>query len=499
MRAIGWMLLLAVGLWAAPAPAASLRIGIQEDPEAMDPMLGTSFVGRIIYAGLCDKLIDIAPDLSFVPQLATSWSWSADAKALTMTLRKGVVFHDGEPLDATAVKANIERYKNTPGSMRKGELAPVAAVEVIDPTTVRFQLTEPYAPLLAVLSDRSGMMVSPKAAADPQFATHPVCAGPFAWVERRANERIALKRFDRYWDPGAIKLDEVVYLPIGDPAVRLVNLQSGAIDIVDRMAPTDLAKARGDTRLKVVETTALGYNLVSINLNHGPRADTPLGKDPRVREALELAIDRDALNQVVFDGQFAPTNQPQPVGSLYYDKARPIPARDVAKAKALLAASGHPKVSFTFSVGNNPTGLQIAQVLQSMVAEAGFDMKIEALEPVTVTANSEKGDYEMSFAIWSGRVDPDQNISMWTACNGFLNWGQYCDPKVDEAFKQARGVTDPAERAKDYAAAAERYLDARSHLFLYNFKWIWGVSAKLQGFVPYPDGLIRLRNVALAP
>ncbi len=496
MRAIGLMLLLAAGL-AAPASAATLRIGIQEDPEAMDPMVGTSFVGRVIYAGLCDKLIDVAPDLSFVPQLATGWSWSADARALTLTLRPDVVFHDGTAFDAAAVKANIERYKTTPGSMRKGELAPVQAVEVVDPRTVRIQLSEPYAPLLAVLADRSGMMVSPKAMADPQFAQHPVCAGPFAWVERRANERIVLKRFDRYWDPDAVKLDEIDYLPIADPSVRLVNLQSGALDIVERLNPTDVAKARADSRLRVLETTALGYYLVSINLNHGPRSETPLGRDLRVREALELAIDRNALNQVVFDGRFAPTNQPQAVGSPYYDAARPMPQRDVAKAKALLAAAGHPHVAFTFSVGNTPTGLQVAQVLQSMVAEAGFDMKIEAMEPVTVTANAEKGDYEMAFAIWSGRVDPDQNLSMWAACNGFLNWGRYCDPEVDAALRQARVVTDPAERARHYADAAERYLDARPQLYLYNFSWIWAVSAKLRGFVPYPDGLIRLRGVAL--
>src|SRR5438034_11126512 len=147
----------------APACAQTLRFGLAEDPDVLDPTLARTFVGRIVFASLCDKLVDIDQKLTIVPQLATSWEWSADNKALTMKLRQGVTFHDGEKFDAAAVKFNIERHKSMAGSNRRGELTLVAGVDVIDPQTVRLNLSAPFAPLLAQLADLAGMMVSPTA------------------------------------------------------------------------------------------------------------------------------------------------------------------------------------------------------------------------------------------------------------------------------------------------------------------------------------------------
>src|SRR6266571_8760993 len=151
-------------LCGAPATAQTLRFGLAEDPDVLDPTLARTFVGRIVFAALCDKLVDIDENLNIVPQLATSYQWSPDNKALTLKLRQGVTFHDGEKFDAAAVKYNIERHKNMAGSNRRGELAPVSSVDVIDAATVRLNLTAPFSPLLAQLADRAGMMVSPKAA-----------------------------------------------------------------------------------------------------------------------------------------------------------------------------------------------------------------------------------------------------------------------------------------------------------------------------------------------
>ena len=145
------------------AEGATLRIGLNEDPDALDPARGGTFVGRIVFAAVCDKLVDTDAKNDFVPQLATAWSWSPDNLALTLTLRDGVSFQDGETMDAEAVNANLERYRTAPESVRKGELKPVSSVEVVDPHTVRLHLSQPYAPLVAVLADRAGMMISPKA------------------------------------------------------------------------------------------------------------------------------------------------------------------------------------------------------------------------------------------------------------------------------------------------------------------------------------------------
>src|SRR6516164_793657 len=217
--------------WIGAASAQTLRIALAEDPDILDPTLARTYVGRIVFAAMCDKLVDIGPELEIVPQLATEWQWTDGNKGLILKLCPGVKFQDGEPLDAAAVKFNIERHLSMPGSNRKSEISAVSRVELIDDHTVKLVLSAPYAPLLAQLTDRAGMMVSPKAAlaSGENFGSHPVCAGPFKFVERVAQDRIVLERFADYWDKDKIKLDRLVYLPIPDSTVRLANLRSGGL------------------------------------------------------------------------------------------------------------------------------------------------------------------------------------------------------------------------------------------------------------------------------
>jgi peptide/nickel transport system substrate-binding protein len=481
------------------ASAQTLRIGLQEDPDRLDPAQGATFVGRIVFAALCDKLIDTDAKLNYVPQLATEWSWGADGKSLTMKLRPGVVFHDGTPLDAEAVKVNLDRYRTADYSSRKGEVRSVANVVVVDPLTVRLELSRVDAPLLSVLADRAGMMLSPKALAEAgqNIASKPVCAGPFRFVERVAQDKIVFERFDQYWNKSQIHLQQIVFRPMADTTVRTTNLLSGGLEIVERLQPSDLKQLKADKRVKVASTTALAYNTMSINLANGPKAGASVLKDPRVREALELSLDRNALIQVVFDGEFVATNQPHSVENPWYIKDVPVPARDVARAKALLAEAGIAKPAFTLSVTNNPIESQLAQVIQAMAKDAGFEVKIEVLEQNTLIANATKGDYEAAVVIWSGRADPDGNISIWLTCEGFINWGKYCSKDLDQTLGNARAKTDAAARLVDYTSAAKIYLKDRPHIFLYNYKWLWGLGEKVDGFSPHPDGIIRLQGVRL--
>src|SRR5512134_1640033 len=230
-------LIIPFAILVSAANAQTLRIGLAEDPDILDPTMARTFVGRIVFAGLCDKLFDLDEKLNVVPQLATSYQWSADNKSLVVKLRSGVTFHDGEKFDAQAVKFNLERHKNMKGSNRRGELAVVSSVDAVDPTTVRVNLASPFAPLLAVLTDRSGMMVSPKAAeaSGDKFGARPVCSGPFRFVERIAQDRIVVERFPDYWNKGQIHFERIVYQPIVDATVRLANLRSGQLDFIERM------------------------------------------------------------------------------------------------------------------------------------------------------------------------------------------------------------------------------------------------------------------------
>src|SRR5471032_2096667 len=167
-----------------------LRIGIGDDPDVLDPTLSRSYTTRIVFASICDKLFDIDENLKIVPQLALVYETSADGKALTIKLRPGVKFHDGEPLDAAAAKYSLDRHVTMKGSYRRAEIGAIQSVDVVDPLTVRINLTAPFSPLPAQLTDRAGMMVSPKAAeaSGDKFGLKPVCAGPYKFVERVRSE-----------------------------------------------------------------------------------------------------------------------------------------------------------------------------------------------------------------------------------------------------------------------------------------------------------------------
>ena len=483
-------------------PRQTLRIGLAEDPDVLDPTLARTFVGRIVFAGLCDKLFDIDEKLQMVPQLATGYEWSADSKSLTLKIRPGVTFHDGEKLDAAAVKFNIERHKTMAGSNRRGELAPVATVDVVDPMTVRLNLSTPFSPLLAQLSDRAGMMVSPKAAQaeGDKFGTKPVCSGPFKFVERVAQDRIVLEKYAGYWNKDAIHFDKVVYTPIPDATVRLANLRSGQLDFIERVASSDMEKLKSDKRLKTARITEIGYQGLTINIGKSEKAQqNPLGKDPRVREALELVLDRQGLAQVVMDNEAQVGNQWVAPSNAWYAKNLPLPKRDVERAKALLKEAGVTRPSFTLVAPTTSDAQRLAVVIQAMARDAGFDVKIQAAEFATSLNMADKGDFEAYVLAWSGRPDPDGNLFSFHGCKQPLNYAGYCDPQTDALLAQSRATRDPAERRKVFEQIAARVLKERPIIYLYHRNWLWAYNAKLAGVRGLPDGLLRVTGLKLAP
>lgn len=478
------------------AQAQSLRIGLQDDPDVLDPTISRTFVGRVVFASMCDKLFDITPDLKIVPQLATGYEWSPDQKVLTIKLRDGVLFHDGTKMDAAAVKYTLDRHLTLPGSTRKSEMGSVTGIEVVDPLTVKITLSAAFAPLVAVLSDRAGMIVSPKAAeAGPAaFGNHPVCAGPFKFVERVAQDRIVLEKFPDYWDKSHFRIDKITYLPIPDSAVRLANLKSGDLDMIERVAPTDLEEIKSNPKLATASIGELGYQGITININNGPKSKSPIGSDERVRQAFSLSIDREALVQVVYNGFFIADDQWTGPASPFHDK-HPAPARDVAKAKALLAAAGQPHPTVNLTLPNTPTLMQVGQVIQSMAAEAGFDVKLQAMEFASGLSASSKGELEALVLAWSGRTDPDGNIYSFVGCDGNQNDGKYCNKDVDAALQAARSAPDFAGRKAAYDKVTQITDKELPIIYLFHQQWLWAMSKGLKGFTPYPDGIIRFADI----
>jgi peptide/nickel transport system substrate-binding protein len=492
--------ILAALLFSGAAHAqGTLRFGLDFDLDTFDPARSGSYIERAVNASMCDQLLNIDASLAIVPELATSWEWSADRLALTLHLRDGVVFQDGAAFDAVAVRANLERYRTAAYSLRKTELKPLLGVDVLDRLTVRIRLSTPYAPLLALLANRSGTMLSPRILELPtaEISAHPVCAGPFTFVERLAQDHITLQRFPGYWNAANVHLDRIEFRIMPDSTVRRVNLQSGQLDVANRLAATDVATVQADRKLRVATSPSIGFELMSFNLAHGPASETPFGHDVHVRQAFAKSIDRAGLNQVVFEGRFIPSNQLEAPSSPFYDPAFPIPPRDIPGAKALLAAAGMPHPKLTLSVANNPTDIQVGEVIQSMAAEAGFDVTLLKGESVSQTEAAARGDYQANLSIWSGRPDPDGNISIWMRCGAPLNWTGWCSNELEAALDRGAQGGDIAARRAAYHDANVIWMGALPYLPLYHFTWFWGLSAKVDGFAPRPDGLVRPVGLSL--
>ena len=484
---------------ATPVSAQTLRIALRQDLDVMDPTMATTYVGRIVFAGLCDKLFDIDEKLNIVPQLATGYEW-ADDRTLVLHLRPGVKFQNGEALDAASVKFSLERHLTMQGSYRKGELGSIDHVEVVDPATVRIALKSPSGAFLAQLTDRSGMVLPPKAtaAAGKEFAAHPVCSGPFKFVERVAQDRITLERFAEYWDAKDIHFDKVVYQVLVDPSVRLANLRAGTVDLAEYVAPTDAAAVKADPKLRLVLSDALGYFGITNNLGNGSQADTPYGRSALVRQAFDLAIDRAALVNVVFSGIFVPTVQAVSPSSPFFDEALKIPARDPAKAKALLQQAGVTlPLKLDLLAINDPENMQAAEVIQSMASEAGFDVHIQAMEFASSLQAAAHGDFRAYMIGWSGRVDIDGNTYSFLHSGQANNNGNFANPTVDRLLDEARGMTDLAKRRDLYAQMWPILRQELPITYLWNARNIVGMSAKLGGFRAIPDGMIRLQGLEL--
>ncbi|HXI36811.1 MAG TPA: ABC transporter substrate-binding protein, partial [Burkholderiales bacterium] len=398
-------------------------------------------------------------------------------------------------------KFNLERHKNLQGSNRRGELAPLASVDVVDPMTVKLNLSAPFSPLLAALADRAGMMVSPKAAqaAGAGFGAKPVCSGPFKFVERIAQDRIVLERYAGYWNKGAIHFDRIVYLPIIDATVRLANLRAGQLDFIERMASSDVPSVKSDARFKVAKIGEIGYYGITINVGKSDEAKkTALGKDARVREAFELSLDRDGIVQVAADGEGDIGNQWVSPANPWYAKNVPIPKRDVARAKQLLAAAGTPNPTVTLMTPTTSDAQRIAQVVQAMAKEAGFDVKIQSTEFATSLNLADKGQFDAYVLAWSGRADPDGNLFSFHACKQPLNYAGYCKPETDDLIKRSRASNNPAERLKLFEQiAAEVVGKERPIVYLYHRHWLWAHTAKLSGFRVVPDGMVRVQGLKL--
>jgi peptide/nickel transport system substrate-binding protein len=492
---------------AQPAGAAggTITMALENDVIDFDPLLSRAFVDRNAHYQIYDSLVRVDQTGKIIPWLADKWDTSADGKQVTFTLRKDVKYHDGTAFDADSVKWNIDRYRTTDASARKGELAPVASVDVVDPATVRFNLTAPFAPFLSLLVDRAGMMVSRKAveAAGEEFTRKAFKAGtgPFMLTEAVKDDHITLEKNPDWWgkDSAGNKLpllDKIIIKPIVDSNVRLTNLKTGDAHISNNIAPKDVASVKTDSTLTYQEVPGLAFGSLVPNRKEGFAFN-----EARYVKAVSMALDRkELLDKAFFGIGTIGYGTIAPAHFAYDANFKPFEKADPDGAKALVQAVGKGPLSVEFLVpSGDPTLLQQAQLIQAQLRKADIDAQIVQLEFAQILKQQADHVFKgMTYVGWSGRVDPDGNTYDFNYTGRPNNDGSYSNKDVDTLLDASRQSTDEAKRKDAFRKAEQIYaVDDPSHIW-----FRFGVaqlltSKKLQGLQPYPDQIPRFQYASL--
>jgi peptide/nickel transport system substrate-binding protein len=412
-------------------PNGSLTYGAANLPSRLDPHRSSNGFDQNWLAPVYERLIDQTPDAELIPGLATEWEF-VDQLTFEMKLREGVTFHDGTPFNAEAVKINIERAKNDPESGLFAYLEPVATVEVVDDLTVRFILSKPDSTLPNQLATRPGMMASPAAIATDNLDTEMVGTGMFTFVEYRDGDRAIFERNEDYWgEPAKLQRLELVYMV--DPTTRANALVSGQVDAAP-IDPNDVAQVEGaGFDVQFGEGVTLWHLFVNRTLSE-------FG-DVRVRQAMEHAVDHQALVDLLIQGYGKPSQQWVPEGTPYWneDYAFPHYEYDPERARELLAEAGLPDgFSFELLVPNSASFVRLAEILQQQYAEVGIDVtlrQIDASESSDIFFVRKEGQVLLAAA--PGRVDPAELVQIYFNPTSFSNPGGHTTPEIMEAWQAA--------------------------------------------------------------
>ncbi|SKB05375.1 ABC transporter substrate-binding protein [Aeromicrobium choanae] len=455
----------------------ALRVAAVSDASSLDPIRGNAGTDHVLIYPLYDTLISYDKGLEAQPGLAESWEQKSPTE-LTLKLREGVKFHDGEPFNAEAVVYNFERAKGE-GSNIQADLASVDSVTADDEYTVTYKLNGPDASLLLVLADRAGMMVSPKAAeaAGGDLSTKPVGAGGWEFVEWKRGSVIKVKRYADYWDKDAERVSAINFNIIPDPKTRVTSLRSGQQDVVMDVSPSDADGLEKASNVAVSDTPRVNVNQVYLN-----RDSEELG-DPQVRKALSLAIDREALLKSAYFGRGSVANGALPSD---YWAAPPESVKsefNPDEAKKLLSAAGESDLTFDMIVNADSATVRVAEILKEQWSDVGVTVNIKPLEIVQGTSdyfNDRKSPAYLSQ--WTGRPDPAMTYRLLFSADGYFNTSDQWTPGLEKALEKADVSTEPAERKPGLDEAAEAVFADTSFFPLVFGNSIVGLSEDVDGF-----------------
>lgn len=480
----------------------TLNVGLNQEIVTLDPTKSSAFIDREVMVNIYDTLVQADPQNKILPDLATSWSYTSPTQ-LVFTLRTGVEFQDGTPFNADAVVFNINRILSNKASPRYNELSSVKSVQATDETHVTFLLTVPFSPLLANLSDRAGMMLSPtaikKEGANISNNATGAGTGPFMFSSWIKGDHLSITKNPHYWQKDAQGialpyLNSITYRPIENDTQRFNNLQIGTVDIANAIAPTDLATAKSLPNLVYKQIPSLSYYGIEINTKAPPLDNI------HVRRAIEYAVNRQEIVNNVMKGIGVVANGPIPPSSWAYDQNFAPYTYNISKAKTELALAGKPNgISFTLLIPSGSTLItQEAQFIQSELQPAGITVAIKEETAAAELSDALAFKYEAGMFFWSGRPDPDGDLyTFFHSGGGGINSSQLKDPEVDSLLDKARLSTDQNARTADYQQAQQLILQDATWVFLYHGVSVEATSTKVQNFLLQPSNVLNFTQVYL--
>ncbi len=510
--ALALLVVLTAGAPTVPAQSAStLVVGLVAEPVALDPAQVTDLNSNRVGRRVVEALVAFADESTqIVPGLAESWTISKDGLTYTFKLRKGIAFHDGTPLNAAAVKFSIERQINPEHPANKlgkypfavYNLGNVKAVEAMDDSTVRFVLKEPRASFLAIMTSGAASIVSPTAAmkSGQDYAVSPVGTGPFKFASWDRGQRVVLEKNPSYWRY-PVKVDRVIYRPVTEDQARLTELLTGGLDLIVGTPPDFVAQL--ENHPKVTLQKQVGAHVWYLGFNNTKK---PFD-DKRVRQALNYAVNKDAIVRDVLKGTGAVSKGPVLPGT-WGDEGglKPFPY-DPEKARKLLAEAGLASgFTTTLWVPESGSGMQspvaMSTIIQSNLKAVGVNVTLQTMEWGTFLAKLRTKEQDMFALSWmAGSEDPDLvmypllHSSQWTPVGP--NRALYKNTRFDEVLSQARLTTDQAKRAELYREAQRLLHDDPPWIFIDHEVQTAAFAKRVQGFKLHPSFDLRVETISL--
>lgn len=482
---------------AEPTRGGTLRVVHPSGINNLDPHIGVSGLEHVVLYTMYDRLIDFEPTTMLpVPALAESWQFS-DPMTFELTLVEGTLFHDGTVLDAEAVKYNIERGMNHPDSSIKADLMSVDSVEVVDPLTVRINLKEPNSALPLILSDRAGMMVSPTAAEElgEEFTRNPVGTGPFVFDSLVPGESVKVRRFEDYRIEGLPYLDGIDFTVISESRTATNALISHQQDFLLAGEVADMGQYERADGITVVTAPTLGLSRCALAVDREPF------NNPLLRRAMNYAINREAINQVVYAGLGEPATSLLPASHWAHPTSVPVYSYDPERARELLTEAGYPDgITIETLVVTRERDRKMVEAMQAQAEAAGIHLEVQALAHAeAMPAFRERGEGDMYCVGWSGRPDPYQTYAALLLAGSAYMPAYDMPAGLEEAIAKTVAVDDEASRAAAFdEASIIAFSENDLHLNVVFGPAIHAFSTRVNGFEPNLYGKPMLSQIWLS-